>query len=130
MPGVITASTSFDPLSLAEILVHEASHQYFYLLEQLGPVEDGTDTNLYFSPVRNTERPLRAILLAYHAFANMLLFYRAAGSSGAADARVCSSREKGIEKQVEGLRQTLRATPALTGYGRAIWEPLEARLGG
>src|SRR5262249_18543782 len=76
-PGVVQLSIGQDPLVLAELLVHEASHQYFHLMEYVGPVDDGSDSTLYYSPFKGTERPLRAILLAYHAFANVLLLYRA-----------------------------------------------------
>ncbi|HKS27642.1 MAG TPA: HEXXH motif-containing putative peptide modification protein [Pyrinomonadaceae bacterium] len=128
MPGIIAASTSVDIPTLAEILVHEASHQYFYLLEQQGPVDDGTDARLYFSPIRGTDRPLRAILLAYHAFGNVLLFYRACRKSGAADAQLCESRERILLQQVNGLKQALVTTSALTKFGNALWLPLAAHI--
>src|SRR5437660_1381825 len=53
--GLIHASSRSSLMSLAETLVHEASHQYFYLLSRLEPVDDGTDKNLYYSPFAGTE---------------------------------------------------------------------------
>src|SRR5262249_55771421 len=64
-----------NPMLLVEMLVHEASHQHFFLAKQLGPIDDGSDNGLYFSPMVNAARPLEKMLLAYHAVVNMLSFY-------------------------------------------------------
>src|SRR6185312_15271355 len=73
-PGRCHMSVRAGQVKLAEMLVHEATHQYYYLVTRLGPVDDGTDSTLYYSPVKNCYRPLAYILIAYHAFANVLLF--------------------------------------------------------
>ncbi len=49
-PGLIHISYPISPPEVAEILIHEASHQYFYLLEKLGPLDDGSDPQGYWSP--------------------------------------------------------------------------------
>src|SRR5207244_2765695 len=67
LPGVVhVAHISYRP-ALAEMLVHELSHQHYYVASSLGPVDDGSDDNLYYSPVKGSPRPLANILLAYHA---------------------------------------------------------------
>lgn len=86
--GLIHASSRSSLMSLAEVLVHEASHQYFYLLSRLGQVDDGTDKNLYYSPLAATERSLDRILLAYHACGNIVLLYRLCQQNGAPDSGV------------------------------------------
>lgn len=130
-PGVICISNQNDRWVLAETLVHEATHHYLYILERLGPLEDGTDQTLYFSPFRNMGRPIYFILLAYHAFANVFLFYRTARTHGLGPnepgARVDQRLQK-LEKQLGELDQALQTTTALTPLGRALWEPLHERI--
>lgn len=123
--GVISVSNSPDPAALAETLVHEASHQYFYILSYLGPVDDGTDENLYYSPVRQQERPISAILVAYHAFANVLLWSDEClehGSSGEEYHRKNIAEIPGV---LQSLERGLSATNALTARGHVLWKPLQ-----
>src|SRR5438046_7090098 len=50
LPGVVhVAHISYRP-ALAEMLVHELSHQHYYVASSHGPVDDGSDDNLYYSP--------------------------------------------------------------------------------
>ena len=70
------------PMDIAEVLVHECAHQYFYLLAYVGPYDDGSDERLYWSPPLRRNRPLSRILMAYHALANVRLFYAAVRASG------------------------------------------------
>src|SRR4029077_5683819 len=49
--GHIALSAPAAPLVLAELFVHECSHQYFHLASALAPLHDGSDTQLYYSPV-------------------------------------------------------------------------------
>jgi len=115
-------------LELAETLVHEASHQYFHILLRLGEVEDGTDSTLYYSPVKKCKRPIKAILIAYHAFANVLLFYRLCRESNIAEASNCLQREEILLPQLSQLESALQTTNALTPLGIALWEPLAKRI--
>jgi HEXXH motif-containing protein len=131
-PGVLALSNQRERCALAETLVHESTHQYFYILNKLGPVHDGSDSTLYFSPVRNTGRPIGFILMAYHAFANVLLFYRTALAHGLPDDEpgmlAPAAYAASLEAQMETLESALRTTRALTPLGRALWEPLSAEL--
>ncbi|MDQ2808224.1 MAG: hypothetical protein M3Z04_15125, partial [Chloroflexota bacterium] len=43
-PGVISISFPCPDIVLGELLVHEATHQYFYLLSRVGEIDDGSDT--------------------------------------------------------------------------------------
>ena len=110
------------------MLVHECSHQYYHLLTRLGPVDDGSDTTLAYSPVKNTGRPISMILLAYHAFANVELFYRHCQAAGLEDEGYCANNQEGLKPQLEQLEQALSATDALTELGQALWEPLAERI--
>ncbi|GHO82599.1 aKG-HExxH-type peptide beta-hydroxylase [Dictyobacter formicarum] len=51
-PGVVTISFPARLAALAEMLVHEATHQYFHLLSSVGNVDDGSDATLYYSPYK------------------------------------------------------------------------------
>src|SRR4030095_1007542 len=93
-PGTIGASLPASALSIGETLVHEASHQMANIRKRLGPLDDGSDDRGYFSPVKQTERPVDAILIAYHAFANVVLFYRACLASGVEDVAHCCRNEE------------------------------------
>jgi HEXXH motif-containing protein len=129
-PGVVALSHASPPLAMADALVHEASHQHYYLLTQLGPVHDGSDTRLYWSPARRAERPIDKILLAYHAFGNVLLFYRhcRAHMEHGEDRAFCEGQERDYEASLVELARPLETTTALTPIGRALFEPLRMRL--
>jgi HEXXH motif-containing protein len=123
-PGLVQMSFPAGAAAHAEMLVHESAHQYFYLLTRLGPVDDGSDRELHYSPVRQTRRPIDKILLAYHAFANVLLFYRECQRSRLKDGGYCRVNEKELLPQIQQLEVPLRSSRALTPLGRALWEPL------
>ncbi|PWI54419.1 hypothetical protein B5K03_09545 [Rhizobium phaseoli] len=122
-PGVAQISFRCDAVAIAEMLVHEATHQYFNILLMLDPVTDGTDRGLYYSPMRKCERPIEMILLAYHAFANVLMFYRECRQSGLADAGYCERNERELLPDLRQLENALMTTKALTEAGEAIWRP-------
>ncbi|MCA9666699.1 MAG: hypothetical protein KC503_13965, partial [Myxococcales bacterium] len=72
LPRVVALTAQAPALDVAELLVHEASHQHVFMLTSVcGPVDDGSDRRLYPSPIKKAERPIDKILLAYHAVANM-----------------------------------------------------------
>jgi hypothetical protein len=133
LPGLVALSRHAPQIGLSELLVHEASHQYFHLLARVGPVHDGSDTELYYSPAVRVRRPIDKILLAYHAFANIFLFYQTCRANGFEEAagapRVCADQEHFLKAWLDELSEPLRATRALTPIGRALFEPLAARVG-
>jgi HEXXH motif-containing protein len=74
-PGEVYLNLNASAAGIAESLVHEASHQYFHLLEGVGPLAVA-DAPQAFSVLKNAYRPLDLVLLGYHAVVNMILFYR------------------------------------------------------
>lgn len=124
--GTILISDNFRVLSVAEMLIHEASHQYFELLNKLGPTVDSSHTELYYSPVKQCDRPLHKILLAYHAFANVMLFYRGVAECGLADSRIAKFQSV-LNDELRQLEQPLLKNDAILPIGRALVEPLIAR---
>jgi HEXXH motif-containing protein len=112
-----------DPLVIGEMLVHEASHQYFHSITPLEDVADHTDPTTYYSPFVRCQRTIDRLLLAYHAFANVYLYYRE-----------CLDSQDHHERARAGLRtvyddlnvveETLMTSDKLTPTGRALIEPL------
>ena len=127
-PGVTQMSFPIRTVALAETWVHECSHQQFQVVTRAGAVDDGSDTKLYYSPVRLMDRPIDKILLAYHAFANVLLFYRACRAAGLTNGYL-EINEQRLIPQLRQLQAPLRSTGALTDIGAALFEPLAERIG-
>ena len=75
-PGVVAMSFPIEVLSAAESLVHEAAHQYYFLLDAVAELCDPGHRVLYYSPLRKSRRTLDNILLAYHAAANIVCLYQ------------------------------------------------------
>jgi len=126
-PGSVYLSIHCPAVAVAEMLIHEATHQYFYLLSRYGALDHGS-TNTYYSPIKRTERPISMILLAHHAFGNVLLFYRLCRRNGLTDAGYCEMHEANLAPQVQQLQDTLASAKALTPLGDALWQPLASRL--
>jgi HEXXH motif-containing protein len=127
-PGIVGISLPLTVLALVETLIHEAAHQHFYLLSRLGAVEDGTDTTLYYSPIKRQERPIRYILIAYHAFANVVLFYRICRENNFSESEACYQREATLFPQLIQLETALQTSRSLTPLGNSLWEPLAERI--
>lgn len=127
-PGVIHASWPVSYMDIAEMLVHECAHQYFYLLERVGPVDDGSDPELYWSPPIRTNRPISRVLMAYHALGNILLFYDLVRGKGHDEAQYVDANEEAITGALLELDAPLRGNSALTELGRGLYEPLAQRL--
>lgn len=127
-PGVIHASHPLGRMDVAEILVHECAHQYFYMLQRVGPVDDGTDSKLYWSPPIRKNRPLSRILMAYHALANVRLFYQLVRETDSTDVAYVDTYEDEMSASVAFLDAPLRNNPALTALGRGLYEPLAERV--
>jgi HEXXH motif-containing protein len=128
-PGMVLVSDGPTPLLIAEMLVHEACHQYFYLAGRLGPMTDASDSRMYYSPAVERERPLDKIMMAYHAFGNVLRFYRMILSAEAGGA-VAEKAEREFTANIETMRKSLLCNPAITPLGNALISPLMLELRG
>ena len=124
VPGFIHISSPHVAVDIAEILVHEASHQYFYLLQRVGPVDDGSDHTLYWSPPIRRNRPLSRVFMAFHALVNVLKLYEAIERLGGAEARYAAANAPALRRDIAVLRKPLHGNPALTPFGRSLYEPL------
>ncbi len=127
LPGFAHMSHG-DQLRLAEMLVHELSHQYYYIGTRLGPVDDGTDDKLYWSPVKQTGRPIANILLAYHAFGNVALLMRQLRDGSAQPAERIAENLASVIDDLRPLQEALESTRSLTEVGIGLYEPLSNAL--
>jgi HEXXH motif-containing protein len=127
-PGVVQVSFPIETMLLVETLVHEASHQHLEIVRRLGPIHNGSDHTLYYSPVRKQERPVDKILVAYHALGNVLLCFRQCRKSGLRDGGYTRYQESQLVPQLDQLEAPLRRTRGLTPLGKALWEPLAQRI--
>jgi len=123
-PGVILISTAPWSPEVAEMLVHESCHQYLYLAKRLGDLVTGTDRELYYSPAVDRPRPLDRVLLAYHAFGNVLLLYEELRRNDAAAMRPLDDTIAKMRADVDVLEAPLRENEGLSPIGRALAEPL------
>jgi HEXXH motif-containing protein len=119
--GIIHASFPVSAMALAEGLVHEACHQYFHFAQLDTLFGNGQDPELYLNPYTQRDRPIDRILLAYHAFANVALLFRAFAEGGVAGAE----RDLAYHlKTGEGFSDALQRSRGLTPDGRALSEAI------
>lgn len=131
VPGYVHVSSPHPGIDVAEIMVHESAHQYFYMLQQVGPLDDASDTTLYWSPPIRRHRPLSRILMAYHALANVMLLYdgvRRQPQADVEDSFYVRANLPDLRAAVQALDEPLRDNPALTALGRGLYQPLAERL--
>ena len=127
-PGTVEISFPSRYISTAEMFVHEASHQYFHIIRRFDTVHDGSDKRLYYSPVKGEGRPIDAILLAFHAFANVVLFYRLCIDGGLDDDGYCKVNAERHLSELKVMLTYLQSSNALTEVGTLLWKPLAAEL--
>jgi HEXXH motif-containing protein len=125
----VAVSFPVRPELLGEALVHEAAHQHFYLgAFSIQYCEHSTDSN-YFSPIKQTERPFWAVLMAYHAVVNIILYHARLLEGDFDPDRVCSRRYAywmEVASKYESSFQTAKLP--LTQAGRALLAGLQARV--
>lgn len=75
-PGSIVLSPT-NTFAQAENLVHECTHQYFYLCCLLTKIAKPTQGKAptFYSPIVDAQRNIKKILLSYHATANIVIFH-------------------------------------------------------
>jgi HEXXH motif-containing protein len=125
--GLVRLSADRSPWALAEMAVHEASHQYCYLVARLGPLLENPD-RLRYSPLKNANRPLFKILLGFHAFANVALLLQELRDVSA-EPLPADNAVAVILDEVHQLWSAISCDAQLTSLGRALVEPLASVLG-
>lgn len=125
--GMIYMTKPVSALEAAEILVHESSHQYFHMLERTSDVCKPGQREMFYSPPVKRDRPLDRILIAYHAFANVLIMYMAAFEQGHGD-QYTVNRFHAFCEDVATLEGYLDRSTGLSDLGLTLFLPLRAAL--
>jgi HEXXH motif-containing protein len=128
--GVIYCSSPLHPIRIAEALVHEASHQYFQIGEMRTRFHIAEDDSLYWSPYVKKERPIERILLAYHAFANVTLFYeRVLAATRCEEEKSMAMRSLAQHRpNLVAFAAYLDHSAGLTPAGRALYRTVCAKV--
>lgn len=118
LPGVVFLTLHHEVQTL-DAFVHESAHQHLFMAESAGALVDPSHTALYKSPLRNDPRPLRGILLAWHALAYIAAYYAdALAASLAAAAGLAKNLEETRRKLADAQSILLANRAHLTRYGR------------
>jgi HEXXH motif-containing protein len=117
IPGMVALDLGGE-VQILEALVHESAHHHLYIAETDAPLIATGCEQRFRSPLRPEPRPLRGIMLAYHALAYICLFYEEATNSGLATPAGTLSQ---LQSQLEDAEATLLAnrhllTPAGTEF--------------
>lgn len=80
--GTIYCSLHDDPMTMAEAVIHEVSHNKLNALLRLDPVLHNAFSCTVSSPIRPDPRPLHGVLLAVHAFVAVEHLYDAMVEAG------------------------------------------------
>jgi HEXXH motif-containing protein len=128
-PGQVYLTGNLGPAKTAEMLIHEASHQYFAALQWICLlVQPGTDEHFY-SPVVGRPRPVPKLLLAYHAFANVLLYMqRIAERAEAQERRFVESNLAKVGEDLAGLAGGIDSSTSLTEEGVWLWHHMKEKV--
>lgn len=118
-PGVAAVSYEGPPTSIADALVHEASHQHWDLMQLCGDEALRYPATCQGASGRTTEERL----VAYHAFVNTLLFYRDCLTGGLGDDDLCHHQERSYSRAMGELRRSLEHAD-LAPAERALFESL------
>jgi HEXXH motif-containing protein len=120
--GSIWISDSDDLLKIAESFLHEGSHQYFFLLNRLDALTND-DGRRFYSPFVQRERPPDKLLLAYHAFTNVEMFYQGCLRLGIKPSQ-CELVLAQVKKELGCVEEALSKEIDLTPVGRSFFDSL------
>jgi len=127
--GLIHLSAHPEPLPVAELLVHEATHQYMNVLRKLQPLDDGTDSRNYWSPPVNANRPISKIIAALHAFGNVQIFYQLCAARGLPNQLECERQDAIMKQWLDALIPPTVENASISATGNALCRPLIEKLG-
>jgi HEXXH motif-containing protein len=96
-----------DPVFVLEALVHESAHHHLCLAEMESLLVDPKHDGTYPSPLRPEPRPLRGILLAYHALAYICALYVEARACGFIPRDAYRSEADDLQSKLDAAESTL-----------------------
>ncbi|KMN83652.1 hypothetical protein VK98_01490 [Chromobacterium sp. LK11] len=127
-PGLVSMTLFASPLDMAETLVHEASHQHFHLLDRLFPLSERGAEEWLYSPVKRRRRPAAMLLLAYHAFGNVALFFDALRRNGRLAEADWRHHMADLNDWLPRMAAELERARSLSPAGRRFLDALQRRL--
>ena len=127
-PGLVALCANGTELEICETLIHEAAHQHLHALKHFGDVIAPGTCEMAWSPVKRCDRPMEMILLSYHAFANVQLFYRQLMKAGIVTPDRYLSHCATLIEWRPILEAALENSTTLTPVGRLLYSNLSARL--
>lgn len=124
--GTIYLSLHPSPMTMAEALLHEFSHNKLNALFELDPVLENAWWPLYASPVRPDPRPLHGVLLAVHAFLPVARLYERMIEEGSAEAQSAAFTERfaRIRRTNREGAEVVLAHARPTGVGAGLLEEI------
>lgn len=126
--GTIYCSLHDDPMTMAEAVIHEVSHNKLNALLRLDPVLDNAFSCTVSSPIRPDPRPLHGVLLAVHAFLAVEHLYDSMAKAGHPWAQRPDFRRRHEEIRTRNRAgaQTLREHAEPTEVGARLLDELPA----
>lgn len=94
--GLVQLDLFGGPMQILEALVHESAHRHLYLAEAESPLIEPDWDGRYRSPLRPDARPLRGILMAYHALAYICCLFKEIPKG-------MDTKRRSIEKELTAL---------------------------
>jgi len=126
--GGVIASANCAPVIFAELLIHEAAHQYFAMMQLLFSLFTGPEPQAWH-PVREMNRPASRVLLGYHATLAILGFYdalcRRANDLAEPDALIASDRKRHWTGHAIEMESAIdKIAPSLSSDGGGLYRAL------
>lgn len=124
-PGLIMATSPWPNVLLAEQLVHESSHQHFYMMQLLSrTIRSGHMDREFISPLNGKRRDVGRYLLAYHVVANMVMFHTRVVETNHPQQELARERLVQLRPMAIEYMDTLTANEdLLTEEGNSFWVP-------
>ena len=127
-PGTVGVCTGLDAATTLALLVHEASHQRFFVLERVCAIKKADDERLVYSPLPDAMRTIDRVAFAYHACVNIEACYRTLERNGADVAWTGTDRWRRSRDRIRSMEAALTDNAGLTEVGRALVDHLRESL--
>ena len=121
--GGIWLSFPPNPLVVAETIIHEASHVLFHLMEDVVSFVEEPDVKRFEVPWRPDLRPLRAVLMGYHAWVRIEDFLKRVEGSDLGQR--ASERRAIIGEALNQARPILEEATGYSSAGRLLMDALK-----
>jgi hypothetical protein len=126
VPGLIYTTVPHDMLEILDTIVHESAHRCLFCVETIGPIVTAHDPAVHRSPLRKDLRPLRGIIIAWHAIVYMAALYAGLERSGMLRDDRVAHRLARLHKQHAQCAETVGRSPGLlTSFGRLFVNQIE-----